>query len=98
MPPQNAHAAVCDHPSQTAMRRLSDMKRSATASHLFSRDTPWLTWWQELILNWVSSWDSIGCLTVVSAADPEEFADWDLPTDLDIKRMELEELLSAGDS
>ena len=73
------------------------VKRAANPAHLLSRDTPWLTWWQELILNWVSSWDSIGCLTVVSAADPEEFADWDLPTDLDLKRLELEQLLSVGE-
>jgi hypothetical protein len=71
------------------------MKRAASPSHLLSRDVSWLAWWQELILNWVSSWDSIGCLTVVSAADPDEFADWDLPSDLDLQRLELEELLDA---
>jgi hypothetical protein len=43
----------------------------------------------------VSSWDSIGCLTVISAADPDEFAAWDLPTDLELQRMELEELLDV---
>jgi hypothetical protein len=73
------------------------MKRAASPSHLLSRDVSWLAWWQELILNWVSSWNSIGCLTVVSAADPEEFAAWDLPTDLELQRMELEELLAVGE-
>jgi hypothetical protein len=73
------------------------VKRSATPWHLLDRSTPWLTWWQELILNWVSSWETVGCLTVVSAADPEEFAAWDLPTDLELQRMELEELLAVGE-
>jgi hypothetical protein len=43
----------------------------------------------------VSAWDSSGCLTDVSAADPDEFAAWDLPTDLELQRMELEELLDV---
>ena len=73
------------------------VKRSATPWHLLDRSTPWLAWWQELILNWVSGWQSIGCLTVTSAADPDEFAAWDLPTDLDLQRMELEELLAVGE-
>ncbi len=71
------------------------MKRAASPSHLISRDVPWLAWWQELILNWVSSWDSVGCLTITSADDPDEWMAWDLPTDLDLKRMELEELLDV---
>jgi hypothetical protein len=71
------------------------VKRAASPSHLISRDVPWLAWWQELILNWVSSWDTVGCLTVTSAADPDEWTAWDLPTYLDLQRMELEELLEA---
>ncbi len=71
------------------------MKRAASPSHLLSRDVSWLAWWQELILNWVSTWDSIGCLTVTSAADPDEWMAWDLPSDLDLKGMELEELLNV---
>jgi hypothetical protein len=55
----------------------------------------WLAWWQELILNWVSSWEAVGTITVSSAADPDEWMAWDLPTDLDLKRMKLEELLES---
>ncbi len=78
------------------MRRCpATVKRAATPWHLLDRSTPWLAWWQELILNWVSSWNSIGCLTVVSAADPDEFAAWDLPSDLELQRMELEEPLDV---
>jgi hypothetical protein len=74
------------------------VKRAADSFWFTSHELPWLRWWQELILNWVSSWETVGCLTVVSAADPEEFAAWDLPTDLELQRMELEELLSAPES
>jgi len=68
------------------------MKRSCSLSWLLDRHTPWLAWWQELLLNWVSSWSTVGSLTVVSA-DQELYVSWDLPTDLDLKRAELEELL-----
>ena len=71
------------------------MKRAASPSHLLSRDVSWLAWWQELILNWVSSWETVGTITVTSAADPDEWMAWDLPSDLDLKRMELEELLDV---
>jgi hypothetical protein len=80
---------------QTVPSCPTAVKRAATPWHLLDRSTPWLAWWQELILNWVSSWHSIGCLTVTSAADPEEFAAWDLPSDLDLQRLELEELLDV---
>ena len=82
---------------QTVSSCLGPVKRATSASHLLDRSTPWLAWWQELILNWVSGWETIGCLTVTSAADPDEFAAWDLPSDLDLQRMELEELLTVGE-
>jgi hypothetical protein len=68
------------------------MKRSASLSWLLDRNTPWLYWWQELILNWVSSWGTISTLLVVNA-DGTERCEWDLPTDVEIARSELEELL-----
>jgi hypothetical protein len=71
------------------------MKRAASPSHLLSRDVSWLAWWQELILNWVSSWETVGTITVSSAAAPDEWMAWDLPTDLDLVRLELEELLDS---
>jgi hypothetical protein len=70
------------------------MKRSASLSWLVSRDVEWLPWWQELILNWVASWGSLASLTVVSA-DRELYVSWDLPTDLDMQRAELEALLES---
>lgn len=70
------------------------MKRAASPSLLLSRDTPWLKWWQELILNWVASWDTIGDLAV-SSADGEAYTAWELPSDLDLARQELEELLES---
>lgn len=83
---------------QTVSSCPATVKCSASASHLLDRSTPWLTWWQELILNWVSGWETIGCLTVTSAADPQEFAAWDLPPDLELQRLEQEELLDAPES
>ncbi len=68
------------------------MKRASSPSWLISRELPWLAWWQELILNWVSSWHAVGELTVVSA-DGEDICCWDIPTDLELARMELEELI-----
>jgi phage anti-repressor protein len=68
------------------------MKRASSLSWLLERSTPWLAWWQELILNWVASWGSVGSLVVISA-DRQESCEWDLPTDLDMKRAELEELI-----
>jgi hypothetical protein len=70
------------------------MKRATDSFWLTSREVPWLAWWQELILNWVASWDTVGDLTVTSA-DGETYASWELLTDLELKRMELEELLQA---
>ena len=68
------------------------MKRAATPATLLDRTTPWLSWWQELILNWVSSWETVGELTVTSSTE-DEYAAWDVPTDLELARLELEELL-----
>ena len=70
------------------------MKRSATPSYLLDRTTPWLSWWQELILNWVAGWHTIGLLHVTSP-DGEYEASWDVPGDLALARLELEELLDA---
>ena len=68
------------------------MKRASTLSTLLDRSTPWLSWWQELILNWVASWESIETLHVTSSKTDQETT-WDVPTDLDLQRMELEQLL-----
>jgi hypothetical protein len=68
------------------------MKRASSPSWLISRELPWLSWWQELILNWVSSWDNVGVLTV-SSADGESYCAWEIPTDLELARLELEELI-----
>ena len=68
------------------------MKRASTLSTLIDRSTPWLSWWQELILNWAASWQSIETLHVTSSKTDQETT-WDVPTDLDLQRMELEQLL-----
>ena len=70
------------------------MKRATNLSTLLDCSTPWLTWWQELILNWVASWESVETLQVTSSKTDQEVT-WDVPTDLDLARLELEELLSA---
>ena len=68
------------------------MKRASTLSTLLDTSTPWLSWWQELILNWAASWQSIETLHVTSSATDQEVT-CDVPTDLELKRMELEQLL-----
>ena len=68
------------------------MKRASTLSTLLDTSTPWLSWWQELILNWAASWQSIETLHVTSSATDQEVT-WDVPTDLELKSMELEQLL-----
>ena len=68
------------------------MKRATTISTLLDHSTPWLTWWQELILNWAASWETIETLHCTSSKTDQEVT-WDAPTDLELKRMELEQLL-----
>ena len=68
------------------------MKRASTLSTLLDTSTPWLSWWQELILNWAASWQSIETLHITSSKTDQEVT-WDVPTDLQLKRMELEQLL-----
>jgi hypothetical protein len=68
------------------------MKRATNLSTLLDCSTPWLAWWQELILNWVASWDTIETLHVTSSKTDQEVT-WDVPTDLELARQELEQLL-----
>jgi hypothetical protein len=70
------------------------MKRAASLSWIFNRDVLWLAWWQELIINWVASWDAIDNIQVASART-DQYVSWDVPTDLDLQRIELEQLLEA---
>ena len=70
------------------------MKRASNISTLLDTSTPWLTWWQELILNWAASWETIETLHCTSSKT-DNCLTWDVPTDLELKRMELEELLDA---
>ena len=65
------------------------MKRASSPAFLFSRDFPFLPWWQEIILNWVASWPTIGLLLVTSP-DGQDQAEWDVPSDLELDRLELE--------
>jgi hypothetical protein len=68
------------------------MKRAASPASLLDRSTPWLRWWQELILNWVASWSTVGEVTVTSSTT-DEYIGWNVPTDIDLARMQLEELI-----
>ena len=70
------------------------MKRASTISDLLDRSMPWLAWWQELILNWVASWESVETLHVTSSKTDQDVT-WDIPTDLELARQELEELLDV---
>ena len=70
------------------------MKRSANLLVLLDRSTPWLAWWQELILNWVATWQSIDYMHVCSSTTDDCF-EWEVPTDLELARLELEELLNT---
>jgi hypothetical protein len=73
------------------------VKRATSLAWFAGRDFHWLSWWQELILNWVASWSTVGDLTV-SSADGQDYTALELPSDLELKRLELEELLSAPES
>ena len=68
------------------------MKRAASPAWIFSRDVLWLAWWQELILNWVASWDTIETLHITSGKT-DDCLTWNVPTDLELKRIKLEQLL-----
>lgn len=70
------------------------MNRASTISTLLDHSTPWLTWWQELILNWAATWDTIETLHVTSTRTGECLT-WDVPTDLELARLKLEELLDV---
>ena len=67
------------------------MKRAASPASLLDRSTPWLRWWQELILNWVASWSTVGEVNV-TISTTDEYIGWNVPTDIDLARMQLEEL------
>jgi hypothetical protein len=49
-----------------------------------------LPWWQELVLDWVSSWQTIRYLSVESVDGSS--LEWDCPTHLDCARQGLEAL------
>lgn len=68
------------------------MKRATNLSALVDRSAPWLAWWQELILNWVATWNAIEILYVTSSTT-DDTLEWDVPTDLELAKMQLEELL-----
>lgn len=70
------------------------MKRATRISTLLDRSAPWLSWWQELILNWVASWRTVGVLNVGSATT-DDYLVWEVPTDLELARLEMEELLDV---
>jgi len=70
------------------------VKKATTISTLLDTSTPWLSWWQELILNWAASWETIETLHVTSAVT-DDCLTWDVPSDWDLARLDLEELLDV---
>jgi len=50
-----------------------------------------LPWWQELVLDWVATWQTIRYLQV-EAVDGSSL-EWECPSDLDYARQDLEALL-----
>ena len=80
------------HPHRLTTADSSPLKRASSPSLLISRELPWLSWWQELIVNWVASWHAVGELHITSA-DGEDICSYDLPSDLELERLALEELL-----
>lgn len=70
------------------------MKKATRLSTLLDCSTPWLAWWQELILNWVSSWHAVSTL-VVTSSNCDDFLAYEVPSDLELDRFKLEELLDA---
>jgi hypothetical protein len=70
------------------------LKRASTISTLLDCRTPWLTWWQELILNWAASWETIETLHAASAKT-DDCITWKVPSDLELARLGLEELLDV---
>jgi hypothetical protein len=83
------------HPPYPAhITRPTPVKRATRISTLLDRSAPWLSWWQELILNWVASWRTVGVLNV-SSATTDDYLVWDVPSDLELARLELEELLDV---
>jgi len=70
------------------------VKKATTISTLLDTSAPWLSWWQELILNWAASWETIETLHVTSAVT-DDCLTWDVPSDWDLARLDLEELLDV---
>lgn len=63
---------------------------------LLDRQAPdWLPWWQELILNWVGSWDTIAQVTVISA-DKEAYIEY--LNEVEVTRQRLEQMLELDDA
>lgn len=66
------------------------MKRSIGGFYgLIDRRYACLRWWQELILNWVASWENIAIVMVIT--NDGQQIEWDVPPDYERDRMELEE-------
>lgn len=67
------------------------MKRSVGGFYgLIDRRIPGLKWWQEIIINWVASWDNLSTVMVITTAGHQW--EWDMPPDHELDRMLLEEL------
>ena len=61
---------------------------------ILNRQTYWLKWWQEIILNWVATWPEVS-VVIVNSADGSDQVEWDAPSDFELKCIELEQLMQA---
>jgi hypothetical protein len=71
------------------------MKRIIIAlTNLFDINISFLPWWQEIILNWVATWDTVSIVLVVSS-DGQDQAQWDAPADWELDKINLEQQWEA---
>lgn len=62
------------------------------APKLLDLSTPWLTWWQELLINYLATLPNIGTITIESP-DGTNYTQWNGRLDLEMQRAILEDCL-----
>ena len=67
----------------------------ARLSWLLDRTFPWLAWWEELLLNWLTTSSRIGSIQVISRCGTTQ-GTWTVPSPLDQQKQALEALLELN--
>lgn len=62
------------------------------APKLLDFSTPWLTWWQELLINYLATLPNIGTITIESP-DGTNYTQWNGRLDIEMQRAILEQSL-----